>query len=310
MYGITSTAALAKIEEKDVTEQGSVCVVKYAEDRTNEIRTITIENDYAKRVQKYKKLRPSKVTHNRFFLTYHKGKCTAQPIGIQKFRSAPKAIATFLNVENAETYTLQSFRRESSTSKRKIGGPDTEQINSERSNEATVTSTITSSVNTSTVATASTTANKICEEGKAFDLLPEKSQLKYLRTYDNFMAWKDDEEIEKDCFTEAVMLEYFSHLKSECSSLYLTIYYSKNVPCIAAKYKPTSLWAHYSMLRTTILKNYNIDISYPSMKSFLKTSSFAYLPRKSTVFRPDEIQRFLSEADDREYLAVKVNDTA
>lgn len=61
------------------------------------------------------------------------------------------------------------------------------------------------------------------------------------------------------------------------------------------------------MLRATIQKNHDIDITDPEIKSFLKTSSFAYLPRKCVAFRPDEIKRFLSEAADNEFLAFKVS---
>lgn len=76
--------------------------------------------------------------------------------------------------------------------------------------------------------------------------------------------------------------------------------------CISAKYKPNSLWGFYSMLRSTIQKNHNVDIAYPELKSLLKATSFAYLPRRCELFRPDEIQRFLSEAADDKFLAVKV----
>lgn len=76
--------------------------------------------------------------------------------------------------------------------------------------------------------------------------------------------------------------------------------------CIAAKYKPTSLWSEYSMLRTQIQEKFNVDIRYPEVKSFLKWCKFGYFPQKGLVFQPDEIRRFLCEADDYEFLGVKV----
>lgn len=60
------------------------------------------------------------------------------------------------------------------------------------------------------------------------------------------------------------------------------------------------------MLKATIQKNNEIDISYPELKSFLRVTSSGYLPQKYNVFQPDEIRQFLSEADDNEFLVVKV----
>lgn len=79
---------------------------------------------------------------------------------------------------------------------------------------------------------------------------------------------------------------------------------------IAGKYKPSTLWTEYSMLRTTIQSKHNIDISYKELWAYLQTSSFGYLPQKLSVFELDEMRRFLSEADDKEFLAVKVRDKA
>lgn len=76
--------------------------------------------------------------------------------------------------------------------------------------------------------------------------------------------------------------------------------------CVAAKYKPTTLWVEYSMLRTTIQTKDNIDICYPELITFLKASSFGYVSQKLSVFRLDDLRRFLSEAEDDDFLAVKV----
>lgn len=76
--------------------------------------------------------------------------------------------------------------------------------------------------------------------------------------------------------------------------------------CVAAKYKPNSLFAEYSMLRATIQTNHNIDICYPEIKSLLKWSKFGHVPQKGLVFQMDEIQRFFRDAQDHEYLGIKV----
>lgn len=53
----------------------------------------------------------------------------------------------------------------------------------------------------------------------------------------------------------------------------------------------------------------NIDIThYPEIRIFLKESSFGYRPQKFAVFEPDELQRFLCQADDNEFLVWKVRD--
>jgi len=65
-------------------------------------------------VKKYINLRP-KGAVDRFFLNYQKGKCTVQPIGINKIGQYPKEIAQFLQLPNASLYTSHSFRRSSAT---------------------------------------------------------------------------------------------------------------------------------------------------------------------------------------------------
>ena len=61
------------------------------------------------------KARPESCPTDRFFLQYFKGKCTRQPIGINKFGAMPKDIALYLMLPNAEKFTGHSFRRTSAT---------------------------------------------------------------------------------------------------------------------------------------------------------------------------------------------------
>lgn len=49
----------------------------------------------------------------------------------------------------------------------------------------------------------------------AANLLPEKSKEKYIQVLNNFFKWKEEKEIEKSDFSEAVLLVYFDFLKSE-----------------------------------------------------------------------------------------------
>lgn len=60
--------------------------------------------------------------------------------------------------------------------------------------------------------------NKDAEE-IVLDLLPEKSKIKYIRCYDKFMAWKANQGIEAEYFSENVMLVYFDGLKCKFAFL-------------------------------------------------------------------------------------------
>lgn len=72
-------------------------------------------------------------------------------------------------------------------------------------------------------------------------LLPSKSRLAYEKEYKNFQKWKNVKNIKGQGSTENVLLAYFSE-KSK-------------------KMQPSSLWSYYSMLKSTILVNENINIS-------------------------------------------------
>lgn len=60
------------------------------------------------------------------------------------------------------------------------------------------------------------------------------------------------------------------------------------------------------MLKTAIKQSNNVDISYPKLITFLKDMYIGYQPKKSKIFQPDEITKFLSEAPDIAFLAIKV----
>lgn len=71
---------------------------------------------------------------------------------------------------------------------------------------------------------------------------------------------------------------------------------------------PSSLWCEYSMLRTTISINDNEDISkYLKLHAFLKRKNDGYQQKKSNIFTREEINRFLTDAPDENYLLIKVS---
>lgn len=117
-------------------------------------------------------------------------------------------------------------------------------------------------------------------------LIPDKSKANYENAYIAFKKWKKSKNT--DSSSETVLMAYFNELSK--------------------KYSPTSLWSFYSMLKKMISLHEKVNIEeYNQLTAFLKVNMKGFQSKKSKVFNPEEIQRFLSEAPDREYLATKVN---
>lgn len=90
-------------------------IVKIPNTKTKVPRSFTVDGAFRLIVAKYEALRPSRASSDRFFLNYQKGKCTMQPIGINKFGKMPSDIANYLKLTDADLYTGHSFRRTSAT---------------------------------------------------------------------------------------------------------------------------------------------------------------------------------------------------
>lgn len=119
----------------------------------------------------------------------------------------------------------------------------------------------------------------------SLNLLPEKSKKKYEMVYKCFMSWRKNHNV--GSFSENVLLVYFNEL--------------------AKKYKSSSLWSFYSMLRSTLKLNNGVDIEiYTKLRAFLKRTSEGYQAKKAKTFTPEEINKFINEAPDTIYLATKV----
>ncbi|XP_061726715.1 uncharacterized protein LOC133532183 [Cydia pomonella] len=114
--------------------------------------------------------------------------------------------------------------------------------------------------------------------------LPAKSKEKYNTTYENFISWQKEKNITSFC--EEVLLMYFEQ--------------------ISAKYKPTSLWAFYSMLKCGLKRRHNVNIKeYAQLGAFLKNLSKGYV-KKVKVLTFENVEKFIDEAPDNKYLAIKV----
>ncbi|XP_044260682.1 uncharacterized protein LOC123008751 [Tribolium madens] len=117
-------------------------------------------------------------------------------------------------------------------------------------------------------------------------LLPEKSKKRYETTYKLFKDWcltKNNAPV-----SESLLLTYFQEKGSILKS-------------------PSSKWCEYSILKTTIFINENIDISkYLKLRAFLKRQNAGYKPKKSNTFSRETINQFLEQAPDEKYLLMKV----
>lgn len=116
-------------------------------------------------------------------------------------------------------------------------------------------------------------------------LLPSKSRKIYENAYSRFMEWKAKKK--SSSFSETVLLAYFSELVQQ--------------------QKPSTVWSNYSMIRSTLQANNNVDISkYLKLITFLKQNAKGYRPKKSKIFTRTQINDFLNNAPDEVYLMTKV----
>lgn len=113
--------------------------------------------------------------------------------------------------------------------------------------------------------------------GIVHNLLPEKSKEKYLKAYNDFDKWKTAKGAKS--VSESVLLVYFKYLSSTMKS--------------------SSLWCIYSMLRTTIDVKHDIKIN-----TYLHIGHRA---KKSKVLTAQDVETFLNDALDHNFLAIKVS---
>ncbi|KAJ8968777.1 hypothetical protein NQ317_014534, partial [Molorchus minor] len=117
------------------------------------------------------------------------------------------------------------------------------------------------------------------------NLLPAKSRSLYDIAYNRFKNWCAEKNVQ--VYSKNVLLAYFSE-------------HAKN-------YKSSTLWAQYSMVKSCLIIYDNIDISpFPKLIAFLKRTGDGYQAKKSKILTKSKIDRFLSSADDKEFLMIKV----
>jgi hypothetical protein len=123
-------------------------------------------------------------------------------------------------------------------------------------------------------------------EGTLSNLLPTKSREVYEKEFANFEAWcRENKKVQN--ISENVLIAYFD-MQSKTK-------------------KSSTLWSIYSMLRSCLNINKNVDISrYAKLQAFLKKQGENYQPKKSKILEVEDICRFIGHADNKMYLAMKV----
>ena len=117
------------------------------------------------------------------------------------------------------------------------------------------------------------------------DLLPTKSKEKYELAYAKFNNYK--KQIRTTSSSENILMAYFTELKK--------------------KYKPSSLWKYYSMLKKTLNVKEKIDIAqYCALTSLLKKEANGFQSKKAKVFTVAQMNKSLQEAPYIQYIAHKV----
>src|ERR1043166_938207 len=124
----------------------------------------------------------------------------------------------------------------------------------------------------------------LAKEKKATEgLLPTKSRAVYDNEYKLFVGWKLKYALK--IVNETVMMAYFQELV--CFGVIVTYinigeFVNFVPPLQSEKYAPNSLWKKYSILKSTLIVNDNVDISrFNRLLAFLKQRSKGYIPKKS-----------------------------
>lgn len=116
IFGVVGACRKSEIVDltlSDILDTGTSLVVTIQATPRRQMRKFTIDGDLYKVVKKYMALRPEHAKINRLLLNYQKGKCTQQPIGVNKVGGIPRRIASYLELPEADKYTGHCFRRTS-----------------------------------------------------------------------------------------------------------------------------------------------------------------------------------------------------
>lgn len=133
----------------------------------------------------------------------------------------------------------------------------------------------------------SETVNSSSEDEEDMDFVEDEALLtKCKSSYKAFIDWHNHQNISS--FSEDVFLVYFKELLE------------KNTP-------PLELYQEYYRLKREVFKNHKVVLkNYTKLRGFLKCELDKYENKNEGTFNADEMNRFLNEAPDCDYLATKV----
>ncbi|XP_060524184.1 uncharacterized protein LOC132700708 [Cylas formicarius] len=107
---------LMKIQITHIQDLHGALLVTIPESKTKTERQFVITGNSYNTCKKYIALRPQNMQNmTRFFLNYRLGKCTKQPIGINKFGNLAKEVAKFLKLPDAMNYSGHYLRKTSAS---------------------------------------------------------------------------------------------------------------------------------------------------------------------------------------------------
>ncbi|CAG9766248.1 unnamed protein product [Ceutorhynchus assimilis] len=121
LCGACRREELHSLRVQDIIQKDDNCLlVTLADTKTNIKRVFPAvgEGNVVNPVElygKYARLRPKNVPHDYVFISYRKGKCTVQRVGIHSFGKMPSLVAAFLKLPNSNEYTGHCFRRSAAT---------------------------------------------------------------------------------------------------------------------------------------------------------------------------------------------------
>lgn len=106
--GASSTNKLINFTTDHIKQYDDLILVTVPKVDTSAKRTFTLTGTFFHLVKSYIALRPSNTRDKRFFIHYHQGKCTIQPIGKNKFYEMARKIAKYLKLPEPERYSGNS----------------------------------------------------------------------------------------------------------------------------------------------------------------------------------------------------------
>lgn len=276
-----------------VEDLGSAILVKGTEQ-------FTITEPFYKVCKKYVELRPANASTTAFFLQYQNGKCILQRMGNHLFEEVGHKIAAFLNLPNPEHYSVESFQGLSLNRSVEQGPPSKRQkqqvsstVDSCQGDASTETATV---VNCDDEASELTVKEEMlddvveddfaeAEDETSVKRLSEKSRKTYEVIYSIFMSWRSLNNLTS--LSENVIMAYLKEASQ--------------------KYKRASLCTRYYVLRNMLIKKHNVDIGkYESVQLFIKEIAASVQSKGVRFFNLHEVEKFIAEAPDDTYLAIKV----